>query len=713
VCDGAVLTDANACTIIRAGSVVQTRPGPAPPEGDGESQGPAPPGSRGGGSLPSLSPGNFVKARGSSHQHGATPRWHGSGTLVATDGSGLWLPSQHLGDVGVHGAKALYGSRAPKAGPLRSRGAHGSAGADFGATRGSGAGAGDASKRGNFAHRQGDRHHHYSDGDTAPVTAASLGITVREMDGVVADDLALEDLSSWMNSYQSEVVSFSSSALNAELRYEEVLRSTAALGSPNAVRTRVVCQLLDAVVMRFGRFQRITQRLLHDVFASVFVDPNAPNAVPHFLRYARVANQYAELRGKHDLLLAEIHGEQGRSSKRWAYINRTLANMFKSQLVAGFRQWRLRAEENIANRELIQRMIVKWRKMDALRALYQWKHNAAACKQERSDAALDEMRAVNEELRQRLQKTEAERDIANMEITSLKEEAAAAATRLAVGQATNLDVVLELAAAQEECAALQTHKSAAHAYRHMLVEFAGARAAAAKAEVEAWGGRGAGKGGPRVTAVAADSLEKLVRWLNNQLARVGRESVSNLASDLQDGKGLAALMHACSPSPGEVPIDDIMAAEDPGQVAQFALDQAEALYHFPDGCIEAADILGADPAAGLALVAWMMTYNRGIDRDSPTQEALAACDAAVTAAAAAADRPDKEEVGSGGMPASSAAELMQAVVRAEAAVRDLHARREEHERTSTADAQDTMGFTFRVLIQKSKGAEVKDRDIVM
>jgi len=132
----------------------------------------------------------------------------------------------------------------------------------------------------------------------------------------------MDDLSTWMDSYQSEVLSFSSSALNAELRYEEVLRSTAALGSPNAVRTRVVCQLLDAVVMRFGRFQRITQRLLHDVFASVFVDPEAPDAVPYFLRYARVQNQLTELRGKHDLLLKDMEGEEGRSSKRWAYINR-------------------------------------------------------------------------------------------------------------------------------------------------------------------------------------------------------------------------------------------------------------------------------------------------------------------------------------------------------------------------------------------------------
>jgi len=287
VCDGATLSEANACALIRAGSVVQVRPGHAPPAGSAPAPGLPP--------LVTVASTGVNKYGGGGARMTARKTQPGAPGAMKSEGSGFWLPSQHLGPAaaGLHGAKASHGSRGPKAMP-------GVAGADFGTTRRSSAGGGEYNS------------------DPAAVTSASMGITVPGMDSVTQEDLALEDLSTWMDSYQSEMVSFSSSALNAELRYEEVLRSTAALGSPNAVRTRVVCQLLDAVVMRFGRFQRITQRLLHDVFSSVFVDPDAPNAVPYFLKFGRVQNQLVELRSKHELLLKDMNGEEGRSNARWA-----------------------------------------------------------------------------------------------------------------------------------------------------------------------------------------------------------------------------------------------------------------------------------------------------------------------------------------------------------------------------------------------------------
>jgi hypothetical protein len=59
--------------------------------------------------------------------------------------------------------------------------------------------------------------------------------------------------------------------------------------------------------------------------------------------------------------------------------------MFNSQLVAAFRQWKLRVEENVANREMVSKMITKWRKQDIMRSLYQWQRNAQVSKQERTD----------------------------------------------------------------------------------------------------------------------------------------------------------------------------------------------------------------------------------------------------------------------------------------------------------------------------------------
>ena len=657
------------------------RPGPPPPEDI--------PGSRGGiagggGSLPPLASVNSSTSRGSI-KRGSMPRQQGSGTLPTNEGSGFWLPSQQFGDVGVHGAKALYGNRGPKSG---ARGA-GGVGADFGTTRGtrgSGGGAG-----------------YYP--DPAAVSAASLGITVPEMDEVVKEDLALEDLSTWMDSYQSEVVSFSSSALNAELRYEEVLRSTAALGCPNAVRTRVVCQLLDAVVMRFGRFQRITQRLLHDVFTSVFVDPDAPDAVPYFLRYNRVQNQLTELRGKHDLLLKDLSGEEGRSNKRWNYINRVLKNMFNSHLVAAFRQWRIRVEEGIANRELIQRMIIKWRRQDTLRALYTWKQNAAGAKQERTDAAVEELRTVNEELRQRLEKTEAERDIANMEINRLNDMLESTNAKLDEVRQLSAEVAKNYAESQEECATYKAYKTVAEDYRQTLAGVAAMKASEAKMAVET-------RKSPDAAALhnageddlsAIEPFDKIMRWLNNHLARLGKEPVGNLSMDLVEGKELATLMHVGDPE--AIPADQVMSQSAPAERAKFTVDKAEELYDFPMGCMEPEDIANGEAATNLALVAWMMSYHHGMDRVPLPDDVIADCDAVLAAATAATDRPIEEEVGPGGVPQSKSNELVQAINKADTAVKELTTKRDDGEKKFRAYSKDVMKFALSILIQKAKGVD--------
>ena len=671
-----MLTESNACNLIRAGSVVQVKAGPPPPEDANSSLG-----ARGiGTGTSSLPPLTSTTSRKSL-------RRQGSGQLPP-EGSGFWLPSQHLGDVGVHGAKALYGSKGPKSGM---RG--GAVGADFGATRRSRGGAG-----GDYP-------------DPATVSAASIGITVPDMDGVVQEDLALEDLSTWMNSYQSEVVSFSSSALNAELRYEEVLRSTAALGSPNAVRTRVVCQLLDAIVMRFGRFQRITQRLLHDVFTSVFVDPDAPDAVPYFLRYARVQSQLNELRGKHEMLQKSLQGEEDRSAKRWSYINRTLKNMFNSHLVAAFRQWKLRVEEHKSSRDLIQRMIKKWRRQDVMRALYQWKQNAASAKQERTDSAVDELRAVNEELRMRLEKTEAERDIANMEIARLNDEMAKVAADMDQVKAESDNVGRMMIEARQECATYKAYKAMAVEYREALSSVVAMKAAAAKEEMEA---RRLPDADPLHNAIedslsGVEPVDKVMRWMNHHLVQLGSvDTVSNLASDLKDGKELATLMHVAAPA--ELPVDKVLKEVDPARRAKFAVENAEEMFGFPHGCVDPSDVTNGDSTAVLPLVAWMMHYHHGMDRTPPTEQVLAECDAVVAAAAAATERPIEEEVSGEGVPINFSADLVAAVKKADEAVKDHAAKRELSAKKFEAYAKDVMSFTLQVLIQKSKGVEVEIKD---
>ena len=162
-------------------------------------------------------------------------------------------------------------------------------------------------------------------------TAASTGIAGPNVGTEALDAATHSDLSDWISSYESEVETFTSTVLNAELRYEEVLAATAGLGKPNAARTRVACQLLQGVVRRFGRFEHIATRLLDDIFASVFVDPETPDALPYFLKYGQTSRELRQLQARFDLVSKSNSEHEAASEKRMAYIKRTMQKFFKGQ----------------------------------------------------------------------------------------------------------------------------------------------------------------------------------------------------------------------------------------------------------------------------------------------------------------------------------------------------------------------------------------------
>ena len=202
---------------------------------------------------------------------------------------------------------------------------------------------------------------------------------------------------------------------------------------------------------------------------------------------------------------------------------------------------------------------------------------------------------------------------------------------------------------------------------------------------------------------AIEPFDKIMRWLNNHLVRLGKEPVSNLSADLTDGKELATLMHVGNPE--ELPVDQVMALTDPGGRAKFTVDKAEELFDFPMGCLEVEDIVKGDAATNLALVAWMMSYHHGMDRAPLPEELVADCDAVIAAATAATDRPIEEEVGEGGQPMPQSRDLVQAFNKADAAVKEFHAKRDDGEKKFKTYAQDVMKFALSILIQKSKGVE--------
>jgi hypothetical protein len=386
-CDGQVLTDANACWLVKTGSVVKIQPGEAPAHLKAQrgvtviDKNAPPPGVTSAGAAPPVT------------ITSSTPR------RVTPD----------------TGARRLEGGWKPKA----------KEGADFGATRKSGNG------RRNLDRRD------------APAT--TVRVPVAGVHSSLRQELASEDLSAWMRSYKSEEDAFSSSALLAETRYNEVVKSTESLGTPNLVRTREVCRLLEAIVMRFGRFRGITRKLLDDVFHSVFEDPNAPNAEPYFLKHSRVQNQLREQRGKNALLDKEVAGVQANSAKRFAFIQRTLANVFNQSMVSAFRKWRTEVQQISAKKEVLRNMTAKARRTISRKALGHWRVCAVLCRLEKAYVVVKEKTDASEQLREKASERERERDAASHEVDVMKNQMQLLQKKLAETEARAVAAETELA----------------------------------------------------------------------------------------------------------------------------------------------------------------------------------------------------------------------------------------------------------------------------
>ena len=104
-------------------------------------------------------------------------------------------------------------------------------------------------------------------------------------------------------------------------------------------------------------------------FTPCFEDPNAPNAEPYFLKHSRVQNQLREQRGKNALLDKEVAGVQANSAKRFAFIQRTLANVFNQSMVSAFRKWRTEVQQISAKKEVLRNMTAKARRTISRKAL--------------------------------------------------------------------------------------------------------------------------------------------------------------------------------------------------------------------------------------------------------------------------------------------------------------------------------------------------------
>ena len=111
------------------------------------------------------------------------------------------------------------------------------------------------------------------------MTAASTGIVARGMGSADVDSLAAS------NRRLDQIVQIRGGGLRVDVGQRGVAVEGSRGGgwsrAPNAART-VACQLLGGVVGKFGRYEPIARQLLDEVFVSVFVDPEVPEAEPYF-----------------------------------------------------------------------------------------------------------------------------------------------------------------------------------------------------------------------------------------------------------------------------------------------------------------------------------------------------------------------------------------------------------------------------------------------
>ena len=604
VCDDLVLTDDNACGLLKAASVVRVVDGPPPADGC------------------------------------ATPPPRGARASVPAATKPRWLPSQH---------------KAARARPAAAR-------------------------------------------HSAPaVTAASTGIVARGMGSADVDSLAASDLSDWVKSYKSEVKGFASTSVNAALRYEEVLAATAGLGAPNAARTRVACQLLDGVVGKFGRYEPIARQLLDDVFASVFVDPEVPEAEPYFLRYGHTMQELRELRVRYDLI-AKSHGEhEAASEKRWAYIKRTMKKLFKGQDITAFRQWRKHVRQAVESRAMVTKLITKWRRQDAEKrrqdAWTQWRNAVSLFAQERREGALEKLTLHHENLKRTLTEVETERDSALNEVKKKALEIEKLRGELMDARRDATAAALETEKAQKTAKAFRTM---AKGYRKAMSESAKARSKTLKTIAQLGTSVDVGQmhhpGELDVHGLAP--VDKLLRWINCHTS----SQVDNLSSDLADGAVVHELMRTINP-------ENVSELSDPEEAAAAAVAAtATRAFGFPAGCLEPSD--SGDPAMNLALLAYMMSFSHGLTLVSPGH-VVDACDDLKEAASFLDKRGIDEELGEDGQVDTEVLNNLERVMKkADAAVRDLHSEREREGGKYDAYARDVMTFTLGALVQKTKGLPV-------
>mmetsp|Transcript_34878 Transcript_34878/g.110178 ORF Transcript_34878/g.110178 Transcript_34878/m.110178 type:complete len:1018 (-) Transcript_34878:94-3147(-) len=424
-------------------------------------------------------------------------------------------------------------------------------------------------------------------GKTLPFAAAQVHIP--ELDMYNSEKAAMDDLTDWLDSFEEEQASYNSTVLLAQVRMEEALKNTKGMGIPNTVRTKVVTQLMNAILAKFGRFRDITGLLFSELMLSVYQAPEERDAEPYFLKYDRLKQDYHTLEAQQTLLQRELKQSEAKSNNRMAYARRTMANMLKRSLKQGFLLWKDGVEAKKNSRRQLAKIVKRWRQLDIMRAFDQWRQAVYEIREKRmlgkleeQEKSIDGLGARNLQLEEELERERRARDEA---LRMLEEERKK--------QQWMLDEMARLKADLEE-ANRKIQDSREDEFRELATEYKGVLAAHWEAELAELRekcdsmtyhdpGRLLAVNENMDSLYQVDKQELIVRWMNVHLKANGMEDVMNLSTDLRDGKELVLLNHLADPTRASL---KWLKEVDPQRVAMRVLEDACTLFNFPRGVLE-------------------------------------------------------------------------------------------------------------------------------
>ena len=443
---------------------------------------------------------------------------------------------------------------------------------------------------------------------------SNLEVKLNEVDAPVRDMLAQEDLKAWVRTHDGEMEMFNSAVLYAEVRLQETLQATAALATPNVVRTNEVCNLLLALAQRAGPFKPILQRLGQDLEEAVYDNPGSKGRVPYFYLFNHMRGEHDALKQASKRMEGSLEQKERLLMSRSVYCTRVIERMFQTNLRNTFQQWRQGAEATKEARDRVYRVILKWKQMGLLRAFNEWRQGVSVSRENRMLTRITELKQACLEVQEKVQKYMDNDKVMSARCSTLTTDLEVEKGRTR-RLAKEIDLLRESAVGGRQSDMDKKKDKKLESTLKILISSLKLLSQALRQQCEA-----AARQEPdqllhttetRATLEDLPVGELVLRWANFHLDGARRPEVTSL-KDLTRGDGLAHIMCACSEGEASVRNSGELSTL---ETAQAAVSDAREYFGLRHGVVRAEDIAGGSEQAVLALLSQVMSASPSLDGD--------------------------------------------------------------------------------------------------